>query len=548
MKYIVLIIIICISLSGYAQTITSGSAFSMMLCDDSLVWTVGSNSIGQLGDGTTVDKLIPIDIGLTDIISVQAGASHSLALKSDGTVWSWGNNTSGQLGNNTTTPSSVPIQIPGLSDIVKIVSGGFHNVAVESDSTAWIWGDNQLNQINGTGTDKLFPIPGGADLVDVVAGISYTSRLFVDSTVRIEASGTKFLTISGIVSLGSGSNHVFMVKSDNTVWAWGGNQYGQLGDGTTTSQGGNTAVQVVGLSNIISIAGGQRHSMALKDDGTVWTWGWNGFGQLGNNTLVDELTAIQVPGLDSVVEIAAGSHNCLARRSDSTIWGWGSNILGQLGNDTATNTTIPVQMMLSCISFQCTTQVYSSDLSICQGDSISIFGAYQQTGGIYQDSLLTSQGCDSIMQTTLTIDSLPTVSFTGLDSTYCLDSTYTLTGSPTGGVFTGATGGVFSPVSIGVFTVTYSYTDINGCSSIYSQEVTVVDCTVPTRIEEIIKDDFKIYPNPSTGIINVTQKVEIRNTLGQVVFIGTGQIDLSESGIYFVKAGDVIKKLVITHP
>lgn len=554
MKTLSIIIVMCyLSIPSYGQTIDGGNGYSIMLCD-SLVWTVGSNSIGQLGDNTTIDKLIPIEvIGLTDIIAVQAGASHSLALKSDGTVWSWGNNTSGQLGNNTTNPSSIPIQIPGLSDIVKIVAGSSYNIAVDNDSIAWMWGTNYAGQINGVITDKLFPIQTHSNVIDITASEAHTIVLNNDSTILVWNNGITAMNLSDIFKVSGGDKHFFAFKSDNTIWAWGDNQYGQLGDNTTISQGSNTAVQVIGLTNVISIAGGQRHSIALKDDGTVWTWGWNGMGQLGNNTLIDELTPIQVPGLDSVIEISAGAHHSMAKRSDSTIWVWGNNGLGQLGNDTALNTTVPVQMMLDCTPFVCPApQIYlGSDLSICSGDSVMIFGTYQQITNNYYDSLSTSQGCDSIIQITLTVDTLPVVSFTGLNSLYCINSTIdTLTGSPSGGVFTGTTGDIFDPSNIGTFTITYSYTDLNGCTDIYSQDVTVNTCT---GIETIGFNDFKIYPNPSTGVINIQTTKEIHlqivNTLGQIIYKGMDeQIDLSEygKGIYFVRVGTTIKKLVLT--
>lgn len=551
-------ILSCSVIYGYTQTISGGNGFSIMLCNDSLLWTVGSNSIGQLGNGSTTDELIPIKVdGLTDIISVQAGASHSLALKSDGTVWSWGNNASGQLGNNSTTPSSIPVQIPGLSNVVKIIAGGFHNVAITSDSIALMWGSNQNDQINSTGTDKLFPIPGGGNVIDVAAGDGYTVIYHTDTIIQIQSNIINYIFLSDVISLSSGTQHFFMVKSDSTIWAWGDNQYGQLGDGTTVSQGGSSVVQITGLSNIISIKGGQRHSMALKSDGTVWTWGWNGLGQLGDGTLVDQLTPTQVPGLDSVIEIATGSHHCMARRSDSSIWVWGNNGLGQLGNDTAINTTIPVQMMLSC-QYQCPApQVYQGgDLTICFGDSVTIFGIYQQVAGMYYDSLLTPNGCDSIIQIELTVDPLPTVTFTGLDTAYCLDSSVaidTLTGTPSGGIFsgTGVVSGVFDPFStgFGTFDITYSYTDLNGCVSVETQSVTISNCT---SIEYLEYEDFKIFPNPSTGIVNIDtdKRVQINNTLGQTVYEGiSNQIDLSRygRGVYFVRVGTTVKKLIITN-
>ena len=554
-KTILVILASCSLTTVHSQTISGGNSHSIMLCEDSIIWTVGLNSIGQLGDGTTVNQLTPIGIsGLTNIVSVQAGSSHCLALQADGTVWSWGNNASGQLGNNSTTPSSIPIQIPGLSGIVKIATKSGHNIAIENDSTAWIWGDNQLNQINGTSTDKLFPVSVGFNFIDIVVGASYTAELKQDSMVYITANGLTLLGLTGISSIGAGYKHLFALKNDNTVWAWGDNQFGQLGDGTIIDQP-ITPIQITSLSNIISITGGQRHSIALKSDGTVWTWGWNGMGQLGDNTLIDQLTPIQVPGLNNVIEIAAGAHHCMARRSDSTIWVWGNNISGQLGNDTVTNTMIPVQMMLSC-QYQCPVpQIYSGgDLTICIGDSVMIFGTYEQLANIYYDSLITSNGCDSIIEITLTVNTPPIVSFTGLDTTYCnVNSIVSLTGNPSGGSFSGPGTGVsvFNPsvAGLGTHTITYTYSD-GTCTVIESQSVTVTNCT---GIDNLGLKGFKIYPNPSTGIINIeTQElIEIRNTLGQLIYKGMGgKIDLSGygEGVYLVKVGARIQKLVLANP
>ncbi len=553
LKKVLPIIKMCLVVPGYAQTIDGGNAYSIMLCSDSMVWTVGSNTAGQLGNGTTTDELTPIVVGLSGVVSVQSGSSHSLALKSDGTVWSWGNNARGQLGNNTINPSSTPIQVPGLSNVVKIISGGSHNVAIESDSTAWIWGSNQLNQINSTSTDKLFPIPGGINVIDMAAGVNYTATL-QDAIIEVQGISTKYLILSNVISLGSGVRHFFMIKSDSTILAWGDNQYGQLGDGTTTSLNGNTATQVSGLTNIISITGGKSHSIALKDDGTVWVWGWNALGQLGDNTLIDKLTPIQVPGLDSVIEIAAGDQHCMARRADSTIWVWGQNILGQLGNGTNANSSIPVKMDLSCIPFQCPApQVYSDgNLEICSDDSILVYGAYRNTPGTYQDSLITSEGCDSILETVLTVNSLPSVIFTGLNTTYCKGgASTTLTGTPSGGILVGnnLVGDVFTPSLPGTFTITYFYTDGNGCENSYLFTTEVVNCT---GIDDMEMQHLNIYPNPSTGVVYIqsTGPVQIINTFGQVVYNGPGNIEIDLSGygnaVYFMKSGAMVKKLVIT--
>jgi alpha-tubulin suppressor-like RCC1 family protein len=150
-------------------------------------------------------------------------------------------------------------------------------------------------------------------------------------------------TITGAVS--AGGYHTLALKSDGTVWSWGLNSYGQLGDGTTTQR--TSPVQVSGLSDVIAIAGGYLHSVAIKRDGTVWAWGINGSGQLGHGTTsTSEPTPVQVLTLANVVAVAAGGSHSLAVKSDGTLWAWGANTSGQLGDGTTTQRTSPVQVTL----------------------------------------------------------------------------------------------------------------------------------------------------------------------------------------------------------
>lgn len=163
--------------------------------------------------------------------------------------------------------------------------------------------------------------------------------------------------LSGVVAASGGAAHTLALKSDGTVWAWGNNQYGQLGDGTTTSR--STPAKVNGLNAVVAIAAGSFHSVALKDDGTVWAWGWNGSGQLGDGTppppppfadpwpdrfAVNRATPEQVSGLTGVVAITAGLSSSFAVKSDGTIWGWGGNWGGQLGDGTSTDRITPVEV------------------------------------------------------------------------------------------------------------------------------------------------------------------------------------------------------------
>jgi YVTN family beta-propeller protein len=155
----------------------------------------------------------------------------------------------------------------------------------------------------------------------------------------IGPGGSGFLT--GVVAIAGGGAHSLALKSDGTVWAWGNNGNGQLGDGTTTTTG--MPVQVSGLTGVVAIAGGGAHSLAVKSDGTVWAWGNNGNGQLGNGTFVASNTPVQVSGLLGVVAIAGGVTHSLALKSDGTVWAWGNNGNGQLGNGTFVASNTPVQ-------------------------------------------------------------------------------------------------------------------------------------------------------------------------------------------------------------
>jgi len=140
-----------------------------------------------------------------------------------------------------------------------------------------------------------------------------------------------------------GAHHNLVLMNDGTVWAWGWNNFGQLGDGTTEDR--LTPTRVIGLYNVVSISGGSHHSLAMKSDGTIWAWGDNRYGQLGDGTInANRLQPVQIPGLSDIAEISAGNFHSLALGLDGTAWAWGYNWFGQLGDGTQTNRLQPVQI------------------------------------------------------------------------------------------------------------------------------------------------------------------------------------------------------------
>jgi len=278
---------------------------ALALKSDGTIWAWGDNSEGQLGlDNTIVFRGTPTRVQhhLSNVIALDAGSLHSLALKSDGTVWAWGWNGEGQLGNDTVPraeSSSNALQVQNLNDITAISTRGLHSLALKSDGTVWAWGYNNRGQI----------------------GDNTTTNCYVPIQVP---------NLSNVVAISAGDGFSIVLKGDGTVWAWGNNTSGELGDNTTTSMRG-TPVQTQNLSDVMAVSTGSNFSIALKSNGTVWAWGGNSSGQLGDNTSTSRRIPVQVQNLSNVRSISAGSSYALALKNDSTIWAWGDNWYGQLG-------------------------------------------------------------------------------------------------------------------------------------------------------------------------------------------------------------------------
>ncbi|MGC5326281.1 Ig-like domain-containing protein [Brevibacillus sp. SYSU BS000544] len=269
------------------------------------------------------------------VTKISGHTYHTLALMDDGTVWAWGRNEAGQLGNGNATNSNTPEKVSGLSDIIDVFAKAFNSYALKRDGTVWAWGGNANGEL-GNGS-KGYP--------------SYTPVKVVG------AGGTGAL--GGITSIASGQSHAIALKNDGTVWAWGDNGSGQLGNGKYVDS--YTPVQVKDpdnpsqpLSDVISIYASEFTSVALKSDGTVWTWGINYEGTLGNDTDTTTTSNLPVQVVDKddptgfltdVKQVSAGVYHVLALKGDGSVMAWGSNFFGQLGIGNGTdfsNTAVPV--------------------------------------------------------------------------------------------------------------------------------------------------------------------------------------------------------------
>ncbi|MFN2613570.1 MAG: Ig-like domain-containing protein [Actinomycetota bacterium] len=326
------------------------------------VYAWGANANGQLGNGTHTSGSSPARTSaLSAVIAVAAGGSHTLALRADGTAFAWGDNGDGELGNNSTINASVPAPVSGLSDAIALAAGQFHSLALSSDGTVRAWGRGSDGQLGtGVATSATTPsvVTGLGDVAAIAAGDAHSLVAKRDGSVwawgrsadgqagtlsTIQAVPARIPGIDHAIAVAGGSAHSLALCADGGVVSWGSDRYGQLGDGTTSTGANPTPRRVSGLAHIVSIAAGGNHSLALASDGTVWAWGTNARGELGNGTTNPSATPVKVSGLADVVGIAAGTAHSVAVRSDGSVWAWGAGASGQLGDGTAADHLTPVE-------------------------------------------------------------------------------------------------------------------------------------------------------------------------------------------------------------
>jgi len=265
--------------------------------------------------------------------SIAAGGDWSLAITCDGDVYAWGDNYECQCGlagsDNEKVPT--PILLDKLwPDAVEVVGGQKHTLAVMSDGTVWAWGNNDNGQLgvnSNAGSCAPLKVHGPGD-------VGY---------------------LTGIIKVAAGESHSLALKSDGTLWAWGKGKPGQLGVHSDNDHPFPQQVHGPGnvgyLTDVVDVAAGAYHTLALKSDGTVYAWGYNDDGQLGIHSKDDHTVPYQVHGpndvgyLSGIIEVAAGNYHSLALRDDGTVWAWGSNWIGQLGIYEGYNShTIPYQV------------------------------------------------------------------------------------------------------------------------------------------------------------------------------------------------------------
>ncbi|MDD3654714.1 MAG: fibronectin type III domain-containing protein, partial [Desulfotomaculaceae bacterium] len=312
--------------------------------------------------------------GLVNVVAVDAGDNHSLALDREGNVWAWGKNNLYQLGNGSTTGSNVPVKV--ITGGIKAISAAAdHSIALKNDGTVLGWGaDGPATYFNLAGAGGYTPVDGHTPgqlyygtprpaenyPLTGVKGIAtsrlFSAYLFDDGRIcRIgrfvdEGGATTYTPMPqyssplGIGAIAAGENFLIAWKEDGTVLTFGDNNLGQFGDNT---QGNGTPAQprpygvVTGLNNVVSVAAGGYHGLALDQDGNVYTWGKNLNGQLGTGKTNISLTPVKVAGLTEITAIGGGTESSMAFRNMQKVYVWGNNDYGQLGNDSKASCKLP---------------------------------------------------------------------------------------------------------------------------------------------------------------------------------------------------------------
>jgi alpha-tubulin suppressor-like RCC1 family protein len=305
--------------------ISTGKYNTYAIKSDGTLWGTGYDNHGQVGDGTYGTSHVIYtftQIGTDTNWKTTSGTTDStIGLKTNGTLWGWGFNYYGQVGDGTTTERHTPVQIGSDANWKAISSGIFSfNIALKTNGTLWGWG-----------------VHGGANCLG--QGIGTGNIAYYPSPIQIGAD-TDWSTMD------SGLQHTLALKTNGTLYIFGSGVNGSGGNGLTET-GFLTPTQIGTDSNWAQVSAGFNTSYAIKTDGTLWAWGQNDYGQLGDGTLVDKGYPTQIGTDTNWASVQAGYRHCIALKTDGSLWAWGDNSLSQLGISTTASSSIPVQIAVA---------------------------------------------------------------------------------------------------------------------------------------------------------------------------------------------------------
>jgi len=417
--------------TNWADIGVCGTSSSFAIKTDGTLWSWGLNPSGQLGHGNIIPRSSPVQVGsLTDWASVTGASATTYAVKTNGSLWAWGSNGNGEIGDSSIVSKSSPVQI--VSSGVSLASGlnASAGMYVDNSGGLWTWGLNVAagNLLDATTVSRSSPVQIGTgyasqaplrtswivgkaglglafllakqdstmDYVELLAGSGETlfnqaSQLSLGDTSPVWSSG-KTAVVAGA------TNSCLAIKDDGSLWGWGYNNYGQIGDGTKINR--SSRVQIGALTNWMQVAGGFYYAAAIKTDGTLWAWGKNVGGPLGTGNVINRSSPVQVGSLTDWAQVSCSSSRydfgeaTLAVKTNGTLWAWGTNINGQLGTTSTISRSSPVQVGSLTDWMQVSTN----------GDDSSGSNAYGFTLAVKTDGTLWSWGSNLDGKLGLNID------------------------------------------------------------------------------------------------------------------------------------------------
>ena len=268
---------------------------------------------------------------MDDVVTVETGFSHTLVIRSDGSLWGWGGNSRGEVGDGTTRRVSFPTKI--MDDAISLAAGARTSFAVKADGSLWAWGENYRGSL-GSGMLSTW-----CSLDNIFISESYLNPTEI---------------MDNVIFVASGVFHNMAIKSDGSLWVWGKNSYGVIGNGKKTTivdfiltEDNDVTRPMKVMENIVCAAAGWNTSFAIDFNGVLWGWGNNSFGQLGDGTTTNRLAPVKI--MEDVISVSAGFAHTLALKSDGSLWAWGENRFGEIGDGTEEIRLEPVEIMSNVI-------------------------------------------------------------------------------------------------------------------------------------------------------------------------------------------------------
>jgi len=389
--------------------ISAGGSHSMAIDTSGVLWGWGGNFHGELGDGTTISSNTPIRI-MDDVVAVSAGWSHTAAIQSDGSLWLWGNNAGGQIGSGA-QPNRVsrrqysfgmvlfeywvfegtqlsPVRIMG--NISSVFSGSGHTIAVDNNGEIWMWGNITSSQWEFLLSPIHITIPSTIPSAPVTQNILLEDNIVVKSgstyfTAKLDNEGNVWTLREGhkpenaldnVTAIATGCNHIMAIRADSSLWGWGVNASGQLGDGTFTNR--ETPVWI--MDDVVTVAAYLDYTFAITADETLWSWGRKSV--LGGTHIEEVVFIRRSPArvLENVADIAHGLSHAVILRTDGTVWTWGDDWLNQLGDGHGIPGTVRRDHRMPT-SRPTPMQIMDNVIAISAGQNMSL--AIQADGGLW---------------------------------------------------------------------------------------------------------------------------------------------------------------------